>query len=227
MGVIRRGISSYERLENHFLGKRARRVNDGVCHEPKTIASVRDVEALMHVCKNPPDDSQDLHSALRSCALEADRKAIRAPAGEMRFTSKEEIAAIANNTIESYFVDRHLRSDGCNPNGSKFRGYGRVQRGNESYLARRSDGYPSADVIVATVINRDARKHRKDTNAATEDTSERCDLKRMTMRNPWNHTSRSLELLWLWEPVLAIWRASSTLGSSTQVHQPVPPSVSG
>jgi len=196
-----------ERLESHFLGKRARRVNDEVWHDlsfenvlskraaasldtshenvlndllgriamladirtgsssetdvmAKTIAAVRDVEAFVHVCKNPPDAGQDLNSALRSCALEADRKSIRAPAREPAFTSKEEISAIASDVVQSFFVDRNLRSDGSNPNGRKFRGYGRAR-------------------------TRVARKLLKDTNAETADTSAKRALREHTsMKNP-------------------------------------------
>ena len=111
-------------LEAHFLGHRARRVNDEIWdnlsydfmmkkygtenktirHEAvlkdllcqiadladirtgpgsdtiimaKTIAAVRNIDVYSVVCQNPPAKVQELNSVLRSCALEADRAAVK------------------------------------------------------------------------------------------------------------------------------------------------------
>ena len=43
----------------------------------ETITAVRDVDAFSYVSRNPLEGLQALNSALRSCALEADRTTIR------------------------------------------------------------------------------------------------------------------------------------------------------
>lgn len=105
----------------------------------KTISAVRDVTAFSHVCSNPPRVLQELNAALRSCALEADREAVRATSNPTGYMANEAGDANTFNTLvediaEAFYIDKNLKTNnGGNVRRNKFRGYGQPSgRGNSS-----------------------------------------------------------------------------------------------
>lgn len=102
----------------------------------KTISAVRDVKAFDHLCRNPPRGLQELNSALRSCALEADCEVIRATTNTSGYMAGGDdeantFATLADDISEAFYIDRNLRT---NPDSSSrrspFRGYGQPSRRN-------------------------------------------------------------------------------------------------
>jgi len=95
----------------------------------KTISAVREVDAFSHVCRNPPKGLQALNSALRSCALEADRATIRRSNNSSGYIG-DSVPSNATNILDeqpadSFYVDRNLRrNDGDYSRRRTFKGYG-------------------------------------------------------------------------------------------------------
>lgn len=105
----------------------------------KIISSVRDIPIFSVVCQNPPEKTQDLMAVLRSCALEADRAAIRA--GSDSSALKAGNVSMAESL--SFFVDRELYNKSGKGN---FKGYGKGPRGRWKKWKRKK--YVPPDVCI-------------------------------------------------------------------------------
>lgn len=110
----------------------------------KLIAAVRNVEPFSLVCRNPPRQLQALISALRSCALEADRAALKGPSEHVGqpsgSTGHSAFTATAESLFESFLVDRRLRMrDNEERTRRAFKGYGDIHQ-NPNPNPRRGQG---------------------------------------------------------------------------------------
>ena len=123
----------------------------------KTISAVRDIETFAPVCRNPPADLQALNSSLRSCALEADRAIIR---GNTDLNTSFSYAAM-DKFLKSYYVDRHLKSEGPDTRRKRngFKGYGKPING-KGYNSLRHRKTPHDVCIICFKKGCHSSKHR-------------------------------------------------------------------
>lgn len=112
---------------------------------------------------------QVLSSALHSCALEADRKTIRASSQVGAYHSEgrsKSFAAVVEELAESYYIDRSPKTSDRNLNKYRpFKGYGQGSRRSRTYNRATESGKNKIPWDVCIVCSKKCRYSSRNRNA--------------------------------------------------------------
>lgn len=124
----------------------------------KTILAVRGIEALEMVYRNPAKRLQALNSALRVCALDADRAALRIGSKysgkEQNYQNQSSFTAIAENLFETFLVDRQIkRRHNQEQIRRTFKGYGDGFHKRNFPISSGSSNHPKVSWNMGIICN--------------------------------------------------------------------------